>query len=465
MSSMNQRTRQRLKSLTRIHHRVLFVSFALYLGLSFSVGPEFFVSDVGKKLHALADDIIVVTAVVLGPPAQPVVLVTPVCVSGSPRLLLDWSDDAATETWSIERDGLPLTTGLTVSQYADSAVTTGVAYTYVVTAYGPMSPGVALSVPIVATAPDCPLPLPDPSVTFQTFDGRNITTDRNDIRTTAARPAVTGITDIPGASVALSVDGSLIVAYLTANANGYFSWQPPVDLAEGAHTLHVTVTDPQHVGRSATDAFGFTRDGRGGGKSGGSHRAPGGSLAPVVGLPPAVGAFDFSLQVENDQDALFQGDDLIVKVTSRGKEFPVGTVFGGAVLDVRGREILHLSEAPVSGAGERALVLTKNIPLSIDPAEYRVRVDGTLEGRVVSHEAPFDVHAWPLLSFGPGLMITYPQVASFAGLIFSVLLFFALFFQLLFVREYWASLHALRHVTERHLARLGLIAFGKGVRK
>jgi hypothetical protein len=100
----------------------------------------------------------------------------------------------------------------------------------------------------------------------------------------------------------------------------------------------------------------------------------------------------------------------------------------------------------------------KRVPLSLDPGTYRVRVDALYEGHSISREVALTIRAWPLIQFGSGNEITYPQVASLIGTIFLVLLSLFILFLLLFVREYWLYLHHLRFVDERSLRRLGLIS-------
>lgn len=168
-----------MKRVARIHFWLLFFSFVTYTLAGFALGPGFFKADFLDRLQALADDVIVVTATVLGPPAEPIVTATPVCVSGAPRIVLDWADDEATDTWDIERDTLPLVTGLTSSTYTDTAVTANTTYEYVVTANGPMAPGTAISDPVSATALDCPTLLPDPTVLIQTLDSPHNANNKN----------------------------------------------------------------------------------------------------------------------------------------------------------------------------------------------------------------------------------------------------------------------------------------------
>ncbi len=453
---MRSKVGKRLKIIARLHFWMTFFVFVAYLIFGFSLGPGFFKKDLLTKLHTLADDI-VVSATVLGGPATPLVTATPSCVSGAPRITLDWADDAATDTWDIERDSLPLVTGLIVSQYIDTAVTENISYSYVVTAYGPMFPGSAASSSVSATALDCAAILPPATVTIQTLGGRNVSVDRTGIELSRRRPQVTGTTNVANALVTLSLTNPSMQATTTANANGYFSWVPPARLDSGNHILSVTVTDPNDVTRTASDSFIF-KTFNDGGEEGSDEREE------TIEAVPA-GSLDFFVRVNNGAEFLFQGDEMTVGIYGTKDPFPVGTVFRAFIVDASGREIFRLPETTIKRQGQTEASLFRTVPLLLDPGKYRVRVDAFVGKRIISREAPLVIRAWPLIRFGTGSEITYPELASFIGTIFFILLSLLFFLLALFVREYWLYLHHIRHVTERHLERFGFIGKRKGVSK
>lgn len=435
----------------------MFFTFVSYLCFGFALGPEFFKKDILKRIHVFADDIITVTATVLGGPAKPVVSATSVCVSGAPRIVLDWADDAATTTWDIDRDSLPLSTGIVLSQYVDTTVIANTTYNYVVKAFGPMAPGSNISDPISVTTSDCQGILPPATVAIERVGGMNVATHRLDIQMDRQRPQITGTTNIPNAFVDISLTRPQIQARIVANANGYFSWVPPIDLENGNHILSVTVIDPADTGRTATDGFVFrTEDGSDSGQKnrGKSFLRGGESEKPEEVHQSRI---DFIVKVNNGAQFLFQGDEVNIATVSREEAFPVGAIFRSFIMDGSDKELFRLGESIIEASGRTQVSFLKNIPLSLDPGMYRIRVDALYREQVVSREVWVEIRAWPLLRLGGGTEVTYPEAASFIGTVSLALLSFFVLLLLLFVREYWLYLHHLRFVSERHLDRLGFI--------
>lgn len=91
--------------------------------------PLFLVSDIREKIRAVAGTVTVL-ARVLDAPIKPIVTGTSMCVIGGPSIVLDWADDGNSVSYDIARDGLPLTTGVIVSDYTDTTVVLGQTYSY-----------------------------------------------------------------------------------------------------------------------------------------------------------------------------------------------------------------------------------------------------------------------------------------------------------------------------------------------
>lgn len=444
--------------LARVHFWILGLSFLGYLALTFTLGPGFLSFDASQKIQALADELIVVTAIVFGPPATPVVTATPVCVSGSPRILLDWADDAATGTWDVERDSAPLVSGLTTSGYTDSTVTGNVTYDYVVIAYGPMSPGIATSSTVSATAIDCGTILPDPTVTINTIGSTNTVPPRpGSIKVRGSKPRITGTTNVENAIVDISVNRPIIFAQVIANSNGYFTWTPPRSLKPGWHTLTVTVTDPNDDSRTASDSLNFFR--RENKTDDDEEDEP--LITEVFDQPP----FDFILTINNDEAALRQGGRLNFTLKPIRGLLPADAFFEIMFIDKLGKTIFTAPSHTISPIDRPGIEWSVDVPVYLPEGGYTLQVIGTFGETVISRSAPFTLTSLPLLYLGDHGIITYGETASFLGwILFGSLTLLAIFF-LFFLREYWLYLHGIRHITERELRRFGLIAFGKEVRK
>ncbi len=442
------RTSPQLKWVARLHFWIMFFSFFLYLGLGFSLGPEFLYQDIRKKFFAFADDTIVITATVPGPPATPIVTATPTCVAGAARILLDWANDTGTTTWDIERDSLPLTTGLTLSQYTDTAVVANTSYSYVVTANGPMSPGIAVSTTVSATTLDCSIVTPV-TVRIETLGGKNVADARDNTDLSKRRPKVTGTSNTPYAIIDIEITNPTLRARINANANGYFEWIPPIGIDTGNHILTVIATDPADSSRTGTDSFIFwTKNVSGAGNEDTSRAVAG------VGSRGAE-RIDFSVRVNNPDKRVFQEEKLSASLFRESGSFPSGTTADIFLNDPSRQDVFRLTDRLEIG-NQAGTTVEQILPLYLEPGDYRVRADVTLGTETISREDAFVLQGLPFLSIA-GHEITYTEAASYIGFLFFSLLFLFLFFLLLFVREYWLYLHSLRAITEYHLMRLGLL--------
>lgn len=452
MTALGRNTKVRW--VARLHFWVMFFSFFLYLGLGLTLGPEFLYQDIRKKFFVQADDTIVVTAVVPGPPTVPIVVATPTCINLVPRVTLDWADDTGTTSWDIDRDSLALTTGLTLSQYTDTTVAANTNYTYQVIAYGPMFPGSATSVVTTVTTLDCANTAPV-TVSIETLGGKNVRSEnRANTDLSKRRPKVTGVSNTAYAIIDITLTNPSIRARITANANGYFEWIPPIGLDTGNHMLTVTATDPADSLRTGTDSFIFwTKN-----VSGSDDSAGAGVVTVSFGRS---GTFDFSVEVKNSDRELFQEDALSVDIVAKEGVFPAGVTGHFYLNDPSHQDVFQLFNAADLG-GRGTVHIEKTIPLYLEPGQYRARADITIDGEMVSREDTFILKGLPFLVIG-GREVGYAEAASYAGFLFFSLLFLFLFLLLLFIREYWLYLYSLRTVTERQLARFGFFGSRKGV--
>lgn len=454
----NSRSRQ-FRFLARLHFWVLAGSLFGYLALVFTLGPGFLSFDVAQKIRALADEVIVVTAVVLGPPQTPVVTATPACVSGNPRITLDWVDDAATTTWDIERDSSTLTTGIVTSGYIDTAVVGNTSYTYVVTALGPMSPGIAVSSAVSATAIDCASLLPAATLTLTRLGGKDITPPRTlPIKIEDSRPRIRGNTNVANAIVNITLTRPSIAAEITANANGYFSWKPPRSLQVGRHTLTVTVTDPNDSTRTASETLEFyTKE---------IEAESEDELTPLVPTQlDTIAPFDFSLAILTADSKVQQGDRLEFLVKPIRGLFPSDTVFEPKLVNERGEVVFTAPSQAITPQGRPGVSWSMDVPVYIPEGMYALQVEAFFRGISLTRSASVMIDIKPLFRLGDHGVITYAEAASYIGWILFGVLGILVAFSLFFLREYWLYLHSVRHITERELRRFGMIAWRKGVGK
>lgn len=472
MASKQKNKNKELKKIAKAHTFFSVVLFILYVGLSLIYSPEFFFSDMRDKFRALANETIIVVAKVLGPPVKPVVVGTAGCSNGNPFVFLDWADDENTKTFDIDRDNLPLITDLTESHYKDSAVAADTSYSYLVTAYGPMGPGSASSDPIIVTTQkECQAPLPNPTVTVTAFASKSVSSYQGVPSTTSKRPLFSGTTNIPNAIISIFLPSSFIIsAETSANINGYWSWRPPVNISAGNHTLFVSATDPLDSSRTASTKFNFRiseekeeKDKRK--KEPVLPIAPSRPIQPPKETPkeniPVDVPFDFSLTIKNE--FVFQGKDLgtfiyIKKIASRFEGESADVWY--RIFDKKEREVLAFSESARLHSGKE---IFKNIklPKHLKDGRYRLQVEISLKNHNVSREKFFTVLPTPIINLGGGIIMTYPELLSRLGTASFILLLCLLIWLFLLTREYWLSFHALRHITETNLQKIGLISVKK----
>ena len=454
---IKSRSRQ-FRFLARLHFWVLACSLFGYVALVFTLGPNFFSFDVAQKIRALADEVIVVTAVVLGPPQTPVVTATPSCVSGNPRIVLDWADDAATTAWDIERDSSTLTTGVASSGYTDTAVVGNTSYTYTVTAFGPMSPGVAVSSSVSATALDCASLLPAATLTLTRLGGKDITPPRTlPIKIDDNRPRIRGNTNVLNAVVTITLTRPSITAEISANANGYFSWKPPRALQAGRHMLTVTSTDPNDNSRTTSETLEFYT------KKIEADRED--DISSPLLQQSEVPPFDFSLTILSSEARVKQGDRLEFAVKPARGIFPSDTVFEPKIVDERGEVIFTAPSQSITPQGRPGLSWSMEIPVYIPEGKYMLQVEAFFNNLSITRSAPVIIDVKPLFRLGDHGVVTYAEGASYIGwILFGILGVFASFF-LFLLREYWLYLHSAKHITERELKRFGVIVWRKGVGK
>lgn len=471
--------RKKLKRVARLHALVSGSLMAAYIGLSVIYSPDFFLSDVRNKFQALATNSITIAARVLGPPVKPVVTVAPLCASGVPSVVLEWADDENSTHFDIDRGGMPLVGGVGSSEYRDGNVGVGMGYSYIVTAYGPMGSGSSASDPVTATIPvGCGGGVRLPSLSVAELNNKDW---KGSAKTTSTRPLFEGTTSIPNAKISIAVHSSLVIsASTTANANGYWKWRAPVDIPYGPHTIFVKATDPQDSSITVSTKRSF-RIVKVDNDTGETTDASANISAVNSDTPPDVEASERSQGgVAPGEGGPYVPFDMDIRVASpevyQGRVLSFAVVFGDvadmvagagasvrySVIDDDFRELLVVSEDIVINKGA-SIPAELTIPSYFKEGRYRVRAEILVDGYDVSTEREISVIALPVLSPGGGFIVSYSEFLSALGVLALVVVSLLLLWVFVFSREYMLSLRALRHITERNLARSGFFGRGKGV--
>lgn len=469
-----------LHKLLRIHTVVTVLSLSAYFLVAF-FDPGFLSYDLRQKYRVLADDVIVLMATVLGPPVQPVVTGLARCRNNTMTLsnVLDWSDDVNTYTYDIDRDGLLLATGLTASDYIDTNLALDTTYQYKVTANGPMGPGFAASDPVtIATVPDCRNIAPASSVNIAVTSGQTIALDNAVLpSTTDTQPVFSGTSTIPYALVYITLESPIIFTATTiANANGYWSWSPPETLSAETHTLTVRATDPNDASNEEVSSYAFVVVADTDESSDSSSKKSHTKRASATLTPTAVSSssssssafqalFDFSLSVENSRQEILQGQNVrvVLKISDIPKQYDEATVpIRYSFIDEKGRVIFSTTRDAFLKKGDE-IRESLPVPLYTTLGKYSLRAEILLDQANISRMVSLSIVALPLFDLGGGTLITYAGVTRNLGWISLTLLVSLLLWLFMFIREYGMYLHALRHITEKHLGRSGFVPKRKGV--
>lgn len=471
---MRRKPKKGLKKIAKFH--LIFSSglFIFYIALSLIYSPEFLLSDIRGKFRALADDTITIVAIVLGPPEKPVVTGEAVCENEILSIELNWADDENSESFDIDRGGLPLVTGLVSSQYSDEAVASNTSYTYMVTAYGSMG-NIASDEVIIATG-ECQGAEDDTEededkktkkikIIIRTIENINIASHpavpppiiENDT------PRITGTTSIPKAKIKIEIYSDKIVGTTRANSAGYWSWKVPVALAEGYHKIIITTIDPDDSSRTSTASAIFRifkgKIATGPPSAGNEARIPG-NLSLSIFL-------NMWITVENADKTVYSGDELKIKtdLNLNPVDFsaPREIELNYAVTDMEDNSILEQKEKVFLTEKKQTVFKNILIPRLFEQGNYKVKVKTEYLGEVASAEDGFFTKEPLILKLGGGFIATYPELLSKLGTASLWLLLCLIIWLILFSREYWLQLHALRHITEKNLAKIGL--FGAKKRK
>lgn len=442
------------RKILKIHTSALFISLSVYLVFAF-LDPGLLSYDLRAKFHALASDTITVTARVLDPPVQPVVTGLALCnqANGTLRIDLDWADDVNTATYDIDRDGIPLVSGLMNSSYSDSVVMVGTTYSYVVTAYGPMGPGFATATPVSVTTPGaCEITAPAPAVTIVSFAGRNIDSYSGTPRVTHRQPLFTGTTSMANATILVTI-GSTFIAQFVANSNGYWEWRPPYGVSSGSHIFTVTATDPNDGSRRAMASLRFDILKRDGMNSSEKSNDDGDNILMPDTQTPGV-PLEFTLSVD---DAVMQGELLHTKIVIgalKEKYNRITVPIRYSVTDADGGVVFGEIRKTSIETGKE-IFETFSIPLYVASGKYFLQAEILLDTISISRQTTFIVQELPLIRLSSGETISYADIVRQLGwIVFLIGILFFLWLAM-FIREFAMYIQGDGKVTEYDLNRAG----------
>jgi len=460
-----------------VHAVVTGLFLLAYIALSTIYGPEFLLADMRAKFQAVADEFVQVSARVLGPPQKPVVSANAVCLDGNLSVNLVWADDENSEYYDIDRNSLPLVTGIYENQYADEAVMVGNTYEYVVTARGWMNPGFAVSDPILVTTPaECEIVLPEPFVRLISIESGEIDGNGN-WSTEKRQPIFSGNSNIANAIISITILGDTNYGtLLTANANGYWSWRPPSELSYGEHIFYASATDPEDPSRVANISALFNiekeiekekshkKEKKEGDFLQSSKKYKEESSAETCKeIPKEKQMLPLQYSLIAKPASIMQGQStkITISLESLDDNF-VGreAIVRYSLIDELGKNIKQDYETITlskDASYEHVMFLEKKIITG----KYFLRSELIFSDYDIERKIDLEILDLPVVHLGGGLIITYQQLLSDLGTISFWLILALLFWLGILSREYWLSTHALRQITEKSLENLGMVPMRK----
>ncbi len=475
---------RRLRKIAKVHAIFSVALFSLYIISSVIYSPEFLLSDVKHKFSALADETVTIVARVLDSPIKPIVSGTASCVNNVLEVSLSWPSDLNSQNYSITRDGTILASGITFSNFKDTFVNLNTQYSYIITAHGEMGTGFAISDPIIISTPQVCGSAMLPKITISAYDVNSDGKADNMNERDTLRPLFTGTTNIANAIIKISIPSSQeIIAETSANQVGYWSWLSPVNISPGTHTIYVTAIDPLDETISVSTFMNFNiaylSNNNDDNKITNKKKQPAGQpviptqpivpekiITPIENqTPETISAFPFDYTLTLEKEAVFQGKDLptFIKIELYDSKIKNAKAkISYKIFDQNGKEILNFSQDEEL---QDNMIIQRNIfiPNFTKQGNYKLQLSVDFDKYTLSKEQSFVIAVAPLINLGGGIILSYPDIISKLGTISLILLLLLLFWLILFSREYWLYLHALRHITEKNLNTIG--SFGKKKRK
>ena len=485
--------KQKIKRYTKLHLIFSAILFGVYFLSCFFYNPYFFAKDIQNKMHAFADTIIV-SAVVLAPPITPVIQSQSLC---SPQAVinLDWADDNGSTSYDILRNNTLLVSGLTVTEYQDTVLDTGVNYQYKVIAHGPMGTGIATSAALdILSRYDCDGSNFVPAVTITSIGSQSVNGTVVNSSVHDATPKISGTSNIPRATITWTLLGEKVMTgVVTVNTNGYWEFTVPVELKDRNYILSITASNPNNASMQVHQMVTFAVDAQNLPTQSTSNAAvnkASSTVFPSTGLSndgqqtntqsgaPSTGfeasnsvthqgidvPVDFSLSIQNE-DLLYAGGNAQIQIlihTSQAQK--VAGDFSLIIRNALGEVVYEDTSVTELFDGQ---IMSKNIPIPmlLDAGEYTIDIIAEVENALVTRSQKVTIKELPLIHFGRNHIITYPQFLRNLGWVAFTGVTLTGFMSLLWLREYQIFGLSSRHFVARQLNNRGFVKKGKGVKK
>ncbi len=459
-----------MRRFLRLYMRVALVVVGVF-GIVGLFHPGFMIYGMRHLSQVLAIDSMAVSALVLPPPATPVVTSDLTCnpLNLSMALKLDWQHDngGGTFSYDITRNGLPLVSGLSSSTitYTDTALTIATPYTYIIKANGPMGPGVVDSAPVTLTTPYNCDGLTQPTVSITKFRGRLLESFEGIAFSYSRRPKVIGTSNIPYARIEIDIHTETKMhSETTANLNGYWEWIPPRRLEFERSNMYITAIDPLNENRYATTSLRYQiiRTGEADKQKDDDKKITGSPLSvpdqseftpgPSSGTG---GGFDFDFGAS--QSDVRQGEKTELSLVPHGidkgaEEQNIPVEF--QLIDKDGVALSTLTKNVFFREGER-FTTPMEMPLYIHPGDYMFQATFYYNGVQYSKSIMLHVRPFPVFTLSSGQEISYDEFMWNFGWIAFVVLVTLLVWLFFVFYEYWLYLKGNRHTDEFRIGRLG----------
>jgi hypothetical protein len=415
----------------------LFIFGLIYILAGLFWDSDFFARDFRNKLAEVRG--VKISVLIAGDPDKPVVSSETGCSGTIPYIKLFWNVNPLASSFTIEKNGNTLATGITELEYTDESPETGIVNSYVVTAVGSNGSNVSSDL-VEKTAAECAVVEPgggeededeedeekaDPTCKIKTIDAKNIQQLVLPIVIQNNLPTFAGNTNIKRAKMRVVISGqAAVVSHFRANQNGFWRWQTPVELPNGTYEIKVTATDPEESARHKTDSLAFQINI--------PEKTPEKTEVKIEEKIP----FDFELEVQNPGKTVYGGEDLNIRlIFSKIENFsPQSEEIVYSITDPNGIKILEISDNALVKDGQE---IFKKINLSklLKVGKYKISARIQWRNSNIFAEDEFFLKEKPLFSLMAKEVYLIDILSGLGWIILLFLILLIIFLLLLFLEH------------------------------